>query len=132
MASVTNEWVVKDELLQQFKSASNKQKFNSPSFRSNDGTFWRIQCFPNGYNESAKDNCSIFLESVKLASDKKQIGVNYLLEVDEINWKTDLGSTFKKDGKSWGFTKAFEKSKIENIQQLTIKAIVQETMDFKY
>eukprot|EP01084_Bolivina_argentea_P006568 12458_1 len=122
MGNVTNvnapeqnhiEWVVNDELLQQFKSASNKQEFYSPFFRSNDGTLWRIQFYPNGNTESAKDNCSIFLESVKLASHKKQIGVNYLLEVAEVNWKKESGYKFMKDGATWGATKSFEKSKIE-------------------
>eukprot|EP01084_Bolivina_argentea_P305043 526926_1 len=44
-------WVVKDELLQRIKSATNMQKFYSPFFRSNDGSVWRIKFYPNGWRE---------------------------------------------------------------------------------
>eukprot|EP01084_Bolivina_argentea_P003231 6042_1 len=104
------EWIVKDNLLQQFKSATHGKKFVSPSFRTNDDTLWKISFDSNGYTKSEKDNCCLYLKLHKLSANKKQIGVNCLLEVGEANWKGQFGYTFKKNGERWGITNAFKKS----------------------
>eukprot|EP01084_Bolivina_argentea_P282643 483858_1 len=122
------EWNIDGESMKQFKSAEKGKQFRSPSFKSLDGTVWRIKFMPNG----RKNYCCIALQLIKLSSNKFKIGVNYFLEVMEVNWKMNDGDTFKKDGKTHrGYKiKMVERSKILNLSTLTITAKVQETMDF--
>eukprot|EP01083_Nonionella_stella_P245260 852702_1 len=124
----TNEliqWQVTGDLLQQFKD-SKKKAFYSPQFNTIDGTVWRLQFYPHG-NGSPED-CSIYLECVKLNANKPQIGVNYSFNIMELDWCFDCGYTFK-DGETHGFAEAFKVEKLSNVDAMTVKCFVEETMD---
>eukprot|EP01083_Nonionella_stella_P161072 527167_1 len=94
------EWKVTGNLLEQFKNAKNKQKFQSPQFETIDGTIWRIQFHPHGWQ--TPDDCSIYLECVKSNASKQRIGVCFSFNIREVEWCYDRGYTFKKDGQTWG------------------------------
>eukprot|EP01083_Nonionella_stella_P170359 579582_1 len=122
----TIEWKVTGDLLQQFKNAKHKSEFLSPEFKTIDGSKWRIQFYPRGYN--SPEDCSVYLECVALPSNKASIGVNYSLEVVEVNWTTDGAKTSKK-GSEYGKGKAFKRETLNDLVALTIKGRVEETMD---
>eukprot|EP01083_Nonionella_stella_P170894 582636_1 len=121
------EWKVTGDLLQQFKDAKHKQMFYSPQFTTVDGTIWRIQFCPHGYE--SPDYCSIYLECVKLSGNKTQIGVNFSFNVAEVDWVWDTADTFKKDGQANGKSKAFKAERINNLYAMNVKCFVEETMD---
>eukprot|EP01083_Nonionella_stella_P175302 610099_1 len=126
----TNEliqWQVTGDLLQQFKDSKHKKAFYSPQFNTIDGTAWRLQFYPHGYE--SPDDCSIYLECVKLNANKPQIGVNYSFNIMELDWCLDSeGATFK-DGVRRGPTEAFKVEKLSNVDAITVKCFVEETMD---
>eukprot|EP01083_Nonionella_stella_P207028 752483_1 len=100
------EWKVTGNLLDQFKNAKHKQTFYSPQFQTIDGTIWRIQFCPHGYK--SPDDCSIYLECVKLNASKQPMGVCYSFKIREVDWCYDGGYTFKRDAHAWGVSKAFK------------------------
>eukprot|EP01083_Nonionella_stella_P170604 580948_1 len=124
------EWKVNGNLLQQFKDATHNQQFQSPPFETMDGTTWRVLFYPHG--KPTPDECSIHLQCVKLNDKKKQIGVNYSFNIIELDWCHDTGSTFKHDGHSWRASNpdnALKAQSINDLEVMTIKCIVEETMD---
>eukprot|EP01084_Bolivina_argentea_P041253 76117_1 len=124
------EWRVTGNLLHQFKNAKHKESFESPQFKTIDGTTWRISVYPHGDGDaSAHDHCVIDLECVKLNANKPRIGVNYTFNVMEMDWIQDgCGETFICDGDRTGHN-AFEIEQLMNVDSLTIKCFVEETMD---
>eukprot|EP01083_Nonionella_stella_P019801 54943_1 len=119
-------WKVTGDLLQEFQGAQHKQEFVSPEFTTTDGTIWRIQFYPRG---KTSEHCSIFLQSLTLAPNKERIGVNYSLNIAEVDWCNDSAETFIKDGDTWGKNEAFLSKKLDNLPVLTIQCVVEETMD---
>eukprot|EP01084_Bolivina_argentea_P182517 315067_1 len=119
-------WEVTGDLLEQFKDAEAKKEFVSPDFKTDDGTTWRVQFYPRG---KTSDHCSFFLQSVTLAQNKARIGVNYCLNVLEVDWTNESAETFVKDGDTWGKNDAFKHEKIDDLSTLTIQCVVEETMD---
>eukprot|EP01083_Nonionella_stella_P054259 143294_1 len=121
------EWRVTGNLLHQFKNAKQKQRFDSPQFRTIDGTTWRIYIYPRG--RYSPDHCGIGLGCVQLSDNKQRIGVNFSFNVVEVDWIDDRhGYTFKRDGHKLG-DNAFAIEQLMNVDSLTIKCFVEETMD---
>eukprot|EP01083_Nonionella_stella_P194966 718610_1 len=120
-------WEVTGNLLQQFKHAKHKQVFYSPQFQTIDGTIWRIQFCPHGY--TSPDDCSIYLECVKLNGSKKRMGVCYSFNIREMDWCVDSGFTFKRDGQAQGMSKPFKAEKLNHLESMSIECFVEEAMD---
>eukprot|EP01083_Nonionella_stella_P054260 143299_1 len=120
------EWKVTGNLLSQFKNAKHKESFESPQFKTIDGTTWRIVIYPHGV--SLPDHCFIALECVQLNHNKQRIGVNYSFNVMEMDWIKDSEYTFQSDADAMG-SNAFEIEQLANVDSLTIKCFVEETMD---
>eukprot|EP01083_Nonionella_stella_P272868 925530_1 len=81
------EWKVTGNLLSQFKNAKHKESFESPQFKTIDGTTWRIVIYPRGNN--SPDHCGIGLGCVQLSDNKQRIGVNFSFNVVEVDWIDD-------------------------------------------
>eukprot|EP01083_Nonionella_stella_P061462 160177_1 len=128
------EWKMTGNLLSQFKSAKHNESFESPQFKTIDGTTWRIVIYPHGgdgdeFSLVPISECVIGLECVQLHHNKQRIGVNISVNVMEVDWIDDhFGYTFKYDGEAsvWN---AFEIKQLKNVDSLTIKCFVEETMD---
>eukprot|EP01083_Nonionella_stella_P312728 1119598_1 len=120
------EWQVTGDLLQQFKDANHKEAFYSPQFTTTDGTIWRIQFYPCG--TKSPEDCSIYLECVKLNGAKPHISVNYSFNILELDWVCDSAETFKNDKHKFGKNTAFKAETITNLDALNIKCVVEETM----
>eukprot|EP01083_Nonionella_stella_P207029 752484_1 len=121
------EWKVTGSLLHRFKNATYCQKFRSPKFETTDGTIWRILFYPHG--DRSPDDCSIFLQCVKLNEATQPIGVNYSFDIMELDWCYDGGDTFRGMGKAWGDIGKGKAEKLNNLQLISIKCFVEETMD---
>eukprot|EP01083_Nonionella_stella_P144073 449108_1 len=121
------QWKVTGDLLRQFTNAKHKQEFYSPEFETIDGTKWRVQFAPRGYKSS--EHCGIWIECVTLCANKAQIGVNYSLNIMEVDWSYDGGNTLRKDGDAKGLGKIFKSEQLNNVSALTIECVVEETMD---
>eukprot|EP01083_Nonionella_stella_P061463 160180_1 len=122
------EWRVTGNLLHQFKNAKQKQRFDSPQFQTIDGTTWRIGIYPRVYH--SPDHCVIVLECVQLSHNKQRIGINFSFNVMELDWIEDAWSgAFECDGAANGWAGAFEIEQLKNVDSLTIKCFVEETMD---
>eukprot|EP01083_Nonionella_stella_P179460 637252_1 len=87
------QWKVTGNLLEQFKNAKHKQVFHSPQFETIDGTVWRICFDPHGWQSS--DDCSIYLQCVKLNGAKQRMGVCCSFDIMELDWGYDGAHTFK-------------------------------------
>eukprot|EP01083_Nonionella_stella_P272869 925531_1 len=96
------EWKVTGNLLSQFKNAKHKESFESPQFKTIDGTTWRIVIYPHGDDDSP-DHCGIDLECVQLNANKQRIGVNISFNVMEMDWIKDSAYTFQSDGDANGW-----------------------------
>eukprot|EP01083_Nonionella_stella_P068823 183036_1 len=121
------EWKVTGNLLDQFKNAKHKQTFYSPQFQTIDGTIWRIQFCPHGYK--SPDDCSIYLEYVKLSPSKQRMGVCYSFNIREVDWCYDDGYTFQKSRQTCGYPKAFNANKLSDLESMSIECFVSEAMD---
>eukprot|EP01083_Nonionella_stella_P314178 1130836_1 len=71
------EWRMTGNLLRQLKNAKQGQSFESPQFKTIDGTSWRIIVYPHGI---------IKLECVQLRNNKQPIGVNFSFNIMELDW----------------------------------------------
>eukprot|EP01083_Nonionella_stella_P061460 160174_1 len=97
------EWKMTGNLLSQFKSAKHNESFESPQFKTIDGTTWRIRVYPHGDGDDLQlpDHCEIDLQCVQLHHNKQRIGVNFSFNVMELDWIEDRGAyTFKYDGEA--------------------------------
>eukprot|EP01083_Nonionella_stella_P150354 478876_1 len=121
------EWKANGHLVQQFKKSKHKESFESPDFQTIDGTTWRIWFYPHG--AISPDDCSIYLVCIKLNATKQQIAANFSLKIVELEWVWDYADTFKKNGQSSGQRKAFKSKRINNLEEMTVKCFVEETMD---
>eukprot|EP01083_Nonionella_stella_P110996 325268_1 len=126
------EWKVIANLLQlcklkHFRNAKPKQPIYSPKFKTIDGSVWRMVFYPRG--DTSRDECSIHLECVELAANKASIGVNYSLNIAEVDWSHRGGRTFSNDGDTCVVSKAFKFAKLNDLSAITIQCVVQETMD---
>eukprot|EP01083_Nonionella_stella_P042050 113759_1 len=114
------EWRVTGNLLRQLKNAKQGQSFESPQFKTIDGTSWRIIVYPHGI---------IKLECVQLRDNKQPIGVNFSFNIMELDWTNDgWADTFKSNGYAI-CEKVFTRNQLTNVKSLTLKCVVGETMD---
>eukprot|EP01083_Nonionella_stella_P066565 175374_1 len=125
------EWKVIANLLQlcklkHFRNAKPKQPIYSPKFKTIDGSVWRMVFYPRG--DTSRDECSIHLECVELAANKASTGVNYSLDIAEVDWSHNGGHTFRKDGDIQGPSNAFKSAPLNDLSAITIQCVVQETM----
>eukprot|EP01083_Nonionella_stella_P195174 719209_1 len=116
------EWKVTGDLLQQFKDAKHHNLQPLMELFKHEILF-----YPRG--DTSPDYCSIYLQCVKMSGNKTQIGVNFSLDIAEVDWVHDAGETFKKDGQTWGRLKAFKAERINNLYAMNLKCFVEETMD---
>eukprot|EP01083_Nonionella_stella_P114071 336874_1 len=119
-------WEVTGNLLQQFQNAKHKQKFQSSQFETIDGTIWRINFYPLG--KRSPDDCSIYLQCVKLNASNQPMGICFSFNIREVDWCYDDADTFKKDGQSLGYGKPFTAEKLNNLEIMSIECFV-EAMD---
>eukprot|EP01083_Nonionella_stella_P098372 276582_1 len=124
------QWEITGNLLQQFKDAEHKQAFYSPQFRTISETIWRIIFYPRG--DTSPEDCSIYLECVKLNDKKQRIGVNYSLDIMELDWTWRMGSTFSNHNRTWGRSKVFKPERLDSLGIINIKCFAQETMDVSH
>eukprot|EP01083_Nonionella_stella_P089641 250186_1 len=123
-------WTISQSLLHEFLNAKHKQVFYSPPFKTPDETIWRLQCYPRGSVRSeSPDECSIALQCALLNASKSRIGVNYSLNVMEMDWCKDSAYTFRRNGHTKGLAPIFASDTLNNFKALNIKCFVEETMD---
>eukprot|EP01083_Nonionella_stella_P210324 761540_1 len=132
------EWTVTGDLLTQFKNAKQKDLFCSPQFKTIDGSVWKIKCWPHG--DDSPGHCAICLQCVTLNSKKRPIGVNFSFNIVELDWVRHLAWTFTSDGETcpemndMASATGPQKLKVEKLNDLdtmTIRCVVQETMDVR-
>eukprot|EP01083_Nonionella_stella_P214923 773995_1 len=123
------EWNINGDLLQQFKDAKHKQRFQSPEFETIDGTVWTIRFYPRGDCDRLPDHCSIFLNCVKLNGKQNMIGVNWTFTIVEMDWIAHTAEAFTPGGQATGYSKVFKTDRLHNVDVMNIKCVVEETMD---
>eukprot|EP01083_Nonionella_stella_P281037 956253_1 len=121
------QWKISGNLLQQFKNAASSFEFHLPSFKTIDGTIWRLQFYP--HSTTSPEYCSIYLQCVKLSAKKQQIGMNYSLCIRELDWVYDSADTFKHDGQAWGPPRPFKAEQLNDLDAMNITCFCEETMN---
>eukprot|EP01083_Nonionella_stella_P233146 821781_1 len=129
-ANTCFEWQITEHLLRQFKDAKHEKVFDSPQFKTIDGTIWKVQLYP--HSKKSPEFCFIQLMCVELNSQKQNIGVNYSFAVKEMKWCFSTANTFghkHQCGHQLGHSSAFKRDRLNNLDLMNIKCFVEETMD---
>eukprot|EP01083_Nonionella_stella_P153213 491935_1 len=121
-------WRVTGDLLRQFKNAKKNQSFHSGQFKTIDGSSWRILAYPHG----DIPGCNFGVECVQLRANKQPLGVNWWVNIMEVDWyQISGGDTVKCDGETVRPRRFYRKIRLDYDFTLTIKCVIEETMDVR-
>ncbi|KAH9364044.1 hypothetical protein HPB48_016382 [Haemaphysalis longicornis] len=112
ISKFTYTWTIHDFSLRRQETGQN---IESPTFSTKGpgNRYWRLQLYPNGFNEESKDFVSLYVRDAAADDCKDKYPIDYKFAViDEGGHKASLQewTCYFSKGGSWGFAKFIEKA----------------------